>query len=68
MKVRVEKHDKTVEIIEVETFTEEDANRISEMINSNDVLVVPIGPQVFSRILIAHVKPVEEEIVAPQTL
>lgn len=61
MILQVERHDNIIEHIEVETFTEEDAVRVAEQMNSHDVLGIAIGTQVFSRILIKHVKVVDEE-------
>lgn len=60
MLLRVERHDNVVEHIEVTDFTEEDAKRVAEQMNSHDVLGIAIGDQVFSRILIKHVKVVDE--------
>lgn len=60
VKVQVERYNGSTEVVEVEKWDDVDAAEVETKMKSSDTLVIRIGNQLFGRIEIRHVKPIEE--------
>lgn len=56
LKLEISTHSGDVDIVEVESY---DAEEIANQINSNEILAIPIGKNVYSRIDIKNIRPLE---------
>lgn len=56
LKLEISTHSGDVDIVEVESY---DAEEIANQINNNEILAIPIGKNVYSRIDIKNIRPLE---------